>query len=310
MSLSVVYRGPKGRGAIWREIALNTIPDLSWSVWPDVPEPEKVDALVTWLAPDNYQQIFPNLSAIFSVGAGVDQFSPQTMPTHIKLVKMVDPGINAMMISYVLSSVLMLHRDQLAYLQAKSQSTWAPLPVKLPSECRVGIMGLGNLGQSVAKTLMQLGFKLSGWNKSSRTIDGVQCYFAQSQLAEFMSQLDIVICLLPLTPETKGILNAHNLAHLPKGASVINVGRGQHLVEQDLINLLDTGHIKQAILDVFEQEPLPAEHPFWQHPAIHITPHIAAVTRNDTAGQQLADNFKRWLSDEPLVGEIDKQKGY
>lgn len=310
MSLSVVFRGPDTRSETWRKLAIAAIPDLKWYVWPDVPSPHTVSALVTWLPPKNYQQLFPNLKAIFSVGIGVNQFSPSTMPAHIKLVKMVDPNINTMIETYVLSSVYMLHRDQFHYIESQSNAQWSPLPLKLPGECHIGIMGLGNLGQSVANKLTQMGFQVSGWNRSVREMDGILTYTGREQLSDFMANLNIVICLLPLTDETKGILNAANFSKLPKGASIINIGRGEHLVEKDLLEALNTGQLEFAILDVFDKEPLPSEHPFWCHPRVHVTPHIAAVTCDETAGVQLAENLQRLHNKQSLVGEIDKMKGY
>ncbi len=310
MSISVLFRGPNTRSDIWRKLAVEAIPNLKWYVWPDVPAPETVEALITWLPPKNYLELFPNLKAVFSVGIGVNQFSPSTIPAHIKLVKMVDPNINTMIETYVLSSVFMLHRDQFHYIKSQQNAQWLPLPLKLPSECHIGIMGLGNLGQSVANKLAQLGFQVSGWNRSVREMGGIDTYMGREQLSNFMSSLDIVICLLPLTETTLGILNADNFSKLPKGASIINIGRGQHLVEKDLLEALSTGQLEFAILDVFEKEPLPPGHPFWSHPKIHVTPHIAAITCDETAGIQLAKNLQRLINNQELVGEVDKSKGY
>lgn len=310
MSLTLVFRGPEARGECWKEIVCNAIDDITWYTWPDVSEPEKVDALITWLAPKGYEQLFPNLKAIFSVGAGVDQFAPASLPAHLKLVRMVDPNINLMMTTYVLSSVLMLHRDQFHYARMQQEKQWSPKEVALPHECNVGILGLGQLGQSVATQLQQLGFNVSGWNRSEKVIPGVSVYAGSTALPDFLSTLDILICLLPLTDETRGILNASLFSALPEGAALINVGRGQHLVEEDLLAALDSGQLSQAVLDVFEKEPLSAEHPYWSHPKIHITPHIASSTRNDTAGHILAQNLKRWLAGDKMTGEVDKMKGY
>lgn len=310
MPLTILYRGPTERGVSWRQKVLALLPDTRWYDWPTVPEPEQVDALITWLPPDNYQQLLPNLQLIFSVGAGVDQFSPATLPPHIRLVRMIDPGINKMMSSFVLSAVLMLHRQHLAYAQQQRNSLWQPQSVALPEECRVGIMGLGQLGAGIAGQLAYLGFQVAGWSQSAKQLPGVTTFAGQTALADFLSGLDILVCLLPLTDDTRDILCRDTLQQLPVGAALINAGRGQHLVEDDLLQLLNSGHLSYAVLDVFRQEPLPAEHPFWQHPAIHITPHIAAVTRHDSAGQQLAANLQRFLAGAAMAGEVDKQKGY
>ncbi len=310
MSLTLLYKGPAERGKCWQQAVAQALPDVRWFTWPDVPEPNAVDAFITWTLPQDYQTRFPNLKAIFSVGAGVDQFAPASLPDDIRLVRMIDPSIATQMQTYVLTAVMMIHRDQFRYLRQAVQYTWQPHPVKLPHECTITILGLGTLGSSVALMLKQLGFTVQGWSRSEKNIEGVTTRHGEAGLTALLPQTDILISLLPLTDDTRGILNQNLLGQLPEGAALINAGRGEQLVNDDLLYLLDAGYLSQAILDVFEQEPLPANHPFWDHPNIHVTPHTATITRNDTAALRLVDNLKLWMQNETMVGEVDKARGY
>lgn len=310
MSLTLLYKGPVERGECWQQAVTAAIPDVRWFTWPEVPEPEAVDAIITWTLPENYQQQFPGLKAIFSVGAGVDQFTPTSLSEHLKLVRMIDPSIATQMQTWVLTSVMMLHRDIFRYQRQQQQNLWQPHSVKLPQECTVSILGLGELGSQVATMLRGLEFNVQGWSRSKKLIDNVQTFDGDTPPKNMLSNTDILICLLPLTDSTIGILNTRLFAQLPKGAAVINAGRGEQLVADDLLFHLDAGHISEAIMDVFAPEPLPENHAFWEHPNIHITPHIASVTRNDTAALRLVDNLQLWLAGKPMTGEVDKLKGY
>ncbi|GAC08302.1 2-hydroxyacid dehydrogenase [Paraglaciecola chathamensis] len=310
MSLTLVYKGPAERGKCWQQAVADTLPEIRWFTWPDVPDPQAVDAFITWTLPKDYQTQFPNLKAIFCVGAGVDQLAPASLSPGIRLVRMLDPSIATQMQSYVLSAVMMIHREQFRYLRQAAQSLWQPHPVKLPHECTVTILGLGTLGSSVALMLQQLGFSVQGWSRSPKTIDGVSTTHGREGLNTLLPNTDILISLLPLTDDTKGILDYDLMSRLPKDAALVNVGRGEQLVNNDLLQLLDSGHLSQAVLDVFDQEPLPTDHPFWAHPNVHVTPHIASVTRNDTAALRLVENLKLWIQDEPMVGEVNKGRGY
>jgi glyoxylate/hydroxypyruvate reductase A len=171
-------------------------------------------------------------------------------------------------------------------------------------------MGLGVLGVAVLERLRSYGFTLRGWNRSPRTIDGVETFAGAGQFDEFLSECDVLVCLLPLTPSTAGILNSKTFSALPQGASIINVGRGPHLVEADLLAALDSGHLSRAILDVTEPEPLPPENPLWAHPRVFITPHVASMTQPETAAPILLDNIRRHQRNEPLVGVVDRSRGY
>ncbi|NCP64859.1 MAG: glyoxylate/hydroxypyruvate reductase A [Paraglaciecola sp.] len=310
MSLNILYRGPAARGQHWQKLFAQNLPEVNWHTWPDVKDKSAIDVLVCWIPPRNYQQDYPNLKVIFSVGAGVDQLGLASVPEHVSVVRMLDPALEQQMTEYVLMSVLNIHRDTLAYAQSNLQQQWQPLKSRSAAKRRVGIMGLGNLGQAAAQALVSVGFTVSAWSKSVKTVKGIQCFAGSRGLQPFLQQADILVCLLPLTDDTRGILNLSNMAMLPSGASIINVGRGEHLVEADLLILLKEQHLRYAILDVFDKEPLTNDHPFWQHPQILVTPHIAAITQNDTAGQVLVENVKRYINQQAMLGLVDKQQQY
>jgi glyoxylate/hydroxypyruvate reductase A len=223
---------------------------------------------------------------------------------------MVEPGIINGMVEYVSLAVLALHRDFFDYVAAKAARVWDPLEVPPASARTIGVMGMGALGRAVLERLATYGFRLRGWNRSLRAMDGVESFAGADQLQPFLEGCDVLICLLPLTPATKGILNRKLFSALPAGAALINVGRGPHLVDADLLEALDSGRLSRAILDVTEPEPLPAEHPFWAHPRVFLTPHVASMTQPESAAPILLENVRRHQRGEPLADVIDRCRGY
>lgn len=310
MTLNILYRGPLERGQYWQALFAQNLPQVNWYTWPEVNNKAAIDMLVCWVPPKEYQQDYPNLKVIFSVGAGVDQLNIASVPKHVQVVRMLEPSIQQGMTEFVQMSALNIHRDTLAYVNMNQQGHWQQLPGIPTTQRRVGIMGLGNLGQAAALGLQNLGFRVYGWSKSPKNLPNINCFYGASQLEDFLQQSDILVCLLPLTDETRGIINQQTLSCLPKGASIISVGRGEHIVEQDLLNLLNEQHLRYAILDVFAKEPLDTQHPFWQHPHIWVTPHVAAITQNDSAGQALLANVQRFLNNETILGLVDLSAGY
>ena len=308
--MTFLYKANTVRGAEWARAFAARAPELPFRIWPDIGDPDEVRYLAVWKPPDDIAATFRNLELLFSVGAGVDQFDLTQLPPHIPLVRMIDPGIRASMIEYATMAVLALHRDLVHFIAQQREQAWREIQVVSASSRRVGVMGLGLLGQAMLERLKAFGFPLAGWNRSPRSIADVTCYAGESTLPEFLAQTDILVCLLPLTDETRGILNRDLFARLPRGAKLINVGRGGHLVADDLIDALDRGVLSAAVLDVAEPEPLPAGHPFWGHPRILLTPHNASMTIPESAVDYVLETIARHRRGETLPGLVDRERGY
>jgi len=308
--MAILYRSDAARGAAWSRYFAEHAPDLDFRVWPDAGNLADIEYLIAWQAPREFIASLPRLKVLFSSGAGVDHVDFSAVPPHVPLVRMVEPGIINGMVEYVSLAVLALHRDFFDYTAQKAARSWNPIEVPSASARTIGVMGLGSLGCAVLERLASYGFRLRGWNRSQRTIDGVETYTGVEQLWPFLGGCDVLVCLLPLTPETKGILDRELFAALPEGASLINVGRGPHLVDADLLAALNSGRLSRAILDVTEPEPLPVEHPFWTHPRVFITPHVASMTQPETAAPILLDNIRKHQRGEALVGVVDRGRGY
>ena len=273
-------------------------------------DPADVSYILTWKIPENLAQ-YTSLKIVFSIGAGVDQFLGETLPEGVRLVRLVDPGLTAMMQEYVTMGVLALHRDLPAYLAQRQTETWAQVAVPpAASQRRVGVMGLGELGKGALEALKPLGFSLSGWARSAHQIDGVTCYHGAEGLKDFLAVTDILVCLLPLTPQTEGLLNGNLFAQLPKGAALVHAGRGKQLHHEDLLAALDNGQLRAAVIDVTDPEPLPAGHKFWSDQRILLTPHIACITRIDMVVPAIVANLQNHRNNKALQGEVELSRGY
>ena len=307
--MTFVYKSEPVRGAAWARIFAEKRPDLPFRIWPDVGAPEEVRFMAVWTPPDNLHG-FPNLEVLFSIGAGVDQLDLVRLPPALPVVRMIEPGLVAGIIEYVTMAVLALQRGLPAYLDRQRREEWKADRVKPAQASRVGVMGLGMLGTAVLERLASFGFALSGWSRSPHDLPGVACHMGSAGLPGFLSECDILVCLLPLTPETRGILSASLFAALKPGAGIINAGRGQHLVASDLLAALDCGQVSAAVLDVTDPEPLPAGHPFWSHTRIWLTPHVASTTQAESGAEAVLANLDRHRHGEKLVGLIDRTRGY
>lgn len=286
-------------------------PGLDLRVWPDVGPPEEVDFVLSWKHPLGELKKFPRLKCIASLGFGVDHIlRDPDLPAGVPVTRVVDAGMTAAMSAYVLTAVLFHTRQFDRYRRDQNHRRWKARRPKPPQEIRVGVMGLGHLGADAAGRLRSLGFTVRGWSRTPKAIEGVAGFAGDGALEDFLSGSDILVCLLPLTPATRGILNRRTLTRLPAGAYVINVARGEHLVEEDLLAALDSGHLSGACLDVFRQEPLPEAHPFWGHPLVTVTPHIASLTIPRDVAPQIIANYHRVVAGQPPQHVVDWKRGY
>jgi len=296
----------------WTSAIAKVMPGESLRIWPDLGAPEDIEFAIVWKPPPGLLAGLPNLKGILSLGAGIDHLvSDPQLPRHLPLVRLIDPSLTGQMSEYVVMNVLRHHRFMPQYAQQQAAALWKPiLPPPLTAERRVGVMGLGVLGQGALTKLAPFGFQLRGWSRTAHIIPGVDCFHGAAGLTEFLAGCDILICLLPLSAETRGILNAERLALLPKGASLINAARGAHLVAADLIAALDSGQLAAATLDVFETEPLPSDHPLWRHPAVTVTPHAAGWTIPETAAGLMAASIAAIRAGRNPAGLVDLSVGY
>lgn len=274
--------------------------------------PETIDYALGFRPPPGLFATLTTCRAIFSLGAGVDGFlSDPAFPRHVPLVRFVDHTMSREMAHYVVMHVLIHHRAQRHLDEGQRLKEWrfGFLP-RSTEDRRIGILGLGEIGAMVGARLRDLDFPVAGWSRRRKHVPGIASFAGTGELDAFLARSDMLVCLLPLTPETRHILNARTFAQLPEGAFVINAARGGHLVEQDLIGALDCGHLAGAVLDVFETEPLPTASPLWSHPKITVTPHVAAMTDPVIAGRTIADAIARHLKGEGLENLVDYAAGY
>ena len=308
--MAILHLGDEERGAVWRDVFAREMPELEFRCLEDVGDGADIRYLVAWTIPEGLLATLPNLEILFSVGAGIDQLDLEAIPVDLRIVRMIEPGITGTIAEYVAMAVLALHRDLPFYTTEQAAERWSYREVLHAHERNVGIMGLGVLGQAALALLGKLGFRLLGWSRSKHVIDGVRTYAGSDEFVLFLEQCDILVCMLPLTEATRGILCRETFAAMPCGASLVNVGRGGHLVQDDLLDALNSGKLSAAILDVSNPEPLPAGHPFFTDPRIVLTPHIAGITRKDSAVHSLLDNLRREQDGLPLSGEVVRPHGY
>jgi glyoxylate/hydroxypyruvate reductase len=311
MTLSLLFRSSGPHAQRWQTEIGRYIDDLDFRIHPEIGNPADIEVAVVWKPPPGLLASLPNLKLIASLGAGVDHIlADPELPRLVPIMRLVDPHMVAAMSEYILTQVLRLHRQDLTYLAQQREAVWKEHRQPNAGERRVGILGLGQFGADAAVKLKALGFDVAGWSRRPKAIDGIQSFHGEAGFAPFLACSDIVVCLLPLTSATENILNARSFALMPRGAMIVNVGRGGHVDEDDLLAALDSGQVGAAVLDVFRTEPLPAEHPLWRHPHVIVTPHVAAATNPPTAAALVADNILRLRAGRPLLNIVDPAQEY
>jgi glyoxylate/hydroxypyruvate reductase A len=309
--MRIVFCGQGMQSQPWLDGLKACLPSAEVYDW--VPGAPVADYAVLWAPPQQFLDEQTGLKAMFVIGAGVDALIGSQLPAGVPLVRLDDAGMSVQMAEFVCHAVIRHVREFDVYSIGAQSASWAYRKPRLREDFPVGVMGLGVLGERVSRTLAQFDFPVNGWSRSEKKIPGVRCYSGAQGLDEFLAASRILVCLLPLTPATENILNRDNLARLLPNAYLINVARGAHLVEQDLLDLIGSGHMAGAALDVFRTEPLPAQHAFWSHPKVSVTPHISARTLRQASIRQIAGKIEALAggaSIASLAGVVDTTKGY
>jgi glyoxylate/hydroxypyruvate reductase len=309
--MNIAFYWTDGRAQPWIDGFQQALPGVRFTPWQS--GDPRADYAVVWSPPQAFFDEQPQLKAVFNMGAGVDALMKLDIPAQTAIVRLDDAGMSVQMAEYVCHAVIRHFREFDAYEADTRAGTWSYRKPQLRADFPIGIMGLGVLGARVAQALRGFDFPVNAWSRQPKAMDGVRSFAGIDQLDDFLAASKVLVCLMPLTPETQDILNHRNLSLLQPGGYVINVARGGHLVDDDLIALLDNGHLAGATLDVFRQEPLPAAHPFWQHPKITVTPHTSARTLREDSIAQIAQKIialEQGLPIADVQGLVDRTRGY
>lgn len=309
--MSLLLVAPNRDMSKWKNAIHKIDSDIDVEIWPNVSDKQRVHFAVCWNHPDHVLDQYPNLKAVSSLGAGADHLlNDESLAEEIAICRVISPSLVQQMKEYVLGAVISIQRNFIHYAQLKEEGLWKPLEHKTANEISVGVMGLGELGKPVASQLSKVGFDVAGWSRTPKSIKGVSSYCGEKEWNDFLESSEILICLLPLTNQTKGILNLDTFKKMKRPGWIINVARGEHLVDEDLIYALDSGILGGAWLDVFSDEPLSDRHAFWNRNNIMITPHVASVTQPEEAAEQIINNYKRALSGMELEYKVERERGY
>jgi len=294
----------------WKETLTSELPDLNFHADPEAVAPETVHYALAWKPPAGFFARFPNLKLVTNLGAGVDSLVGRTDLPDVPITRLSDTGMVSLMTSYVLFSVIRYARDIHIFEKAQRRGEWHYVHPRALSDIRVGILGLGELGAPAAQALAGLGFDVRGWSRSAKQISGVKCSAGLETLDTFIEDVEILVILLPLTADTRGLLDARRLSLLPRGAKLINASRGAVVDETALVDALKSGQIAEATLDVFTVEPLPKDHVFWRMDNVLITPHLASITVPELAAREVAESIRRVRAGLPPLHQIDPRRGY
>ena len=294
----------------WQLKLQELLPETKVEVYPNISVSEEVEFIATWKPHKNYVTEFLNLKVVQSVGAGIDHLLHTKIADSIKVTRIVDPALKQEMFEHVLACVMTSMKNLLTYYKNQVNKEWKPKSYQNIKETSITILGLGEIGKLVAEQFVALGFEVKGWSNSPKNINGVESFSGKDGLIAAISKTNFVVNILPLTDNTEGILNNEFFEKCSANTVLINVGRGAHLVEKDLLVAIEQKQIKEAYLDVFVEEPLSENHPFWTNENVFITPHIASVTNATTALQQVADNYKKMKNNKALLNEVSLDRGY
>jgi glyoxylate/hydroxypyruvate reductase A len=309
---TIAYISRDTDGAAWKKVLGEGLGEIDFrTIGEGLGNTDDIEIALAWKPAPGLLATFRNLKLIVSLGMGVDHLlADDRLPAGVPIVRIMDDGLVGQMSEYAIFWALRHHRDIDRYAELQRQRKWAPYDFVDTLHRRVGIMGLGTIGQDTARKFALLGFPTAGWSRTAKALPGVETFSGKDGLAKFLARTDILVNVLPLTRETRGILDAEAFAALPRGAYVINMARGGHVVDDALLGALDSGHVSGAALDVFNTEPLPADHRYWTHPLVHVTPHVAGATNPRTASPGVIENIRRLRAGQPLINTVDPRTGY
>lgn len=309
--MALLLKSDATRLTLWYDAFQSQAPELEVRTYPELGRREDIEYALLWQPPPGLLATLPNLKVVFSVGAGIDHLlKDPELPRHLPLVRMVEDGLTAGMSEYVVMSVLLHHRFMIDYRLQQQAGKWEEIQQIAADQRTVAVLGMGEMGQDALKKLGVFGFKRLGWSRTPKEMPGVECFHGAEGLNALLPRAEILVCLLPLTDGTRGLLNADLFSRLPRGAALINAGRGGHQDETALLAALDSGQLSGASLDVYQQEPGAAGGPLWKHPRIIATPHVAAMTMAPTAVASVVANIRRFEAGQPMQNVVDLSRQY
>lgn len=311
MAGAIAYISRDTDGQLWKKALEAALGPIDFRTLDNLGDKASIEVVLAWKPPAGLIASFPNVKLIVSLGMGVDHLlADDRLPEGVPIVRIMDDGLVGQMSEYALYWALRHHRDIEKYAASQRAKIWKVEDFVDTLHRRIGILGLGTIGQDTAKKFAALGFPTAGWSRTKKSLPGIETFHGPDGLARVLAQSDILVNVLPLTRDTRGLLDAKFFAALPKGAYLINMARGGHVVDEALLAALDSGHLSGAALDVFNQEPLPPEHPYWAHPKVQMTPHIAGATNPRTASPGVIENIRNIRAGKPLINTVDPKSGY